>query len=399
MGVDFDQVIVREQTHSVKFDARKAVFGTDELIPLWVADMDFAAPAAVTRALEARAQHPIYGYSLVPESLYQAMINWFSLRHGWHIERDWILMAPGVVPSLHAAAMAFADAGEGIIIQPPVYPPFFSAVQKTGRRVIENPLQWRDGEYRMDLEHLAACAEQGARMLLLCSPHNPVGRVWRQEELLALLEVTRRYDLLILSDDIHCDLVFDGHTQLMLANLATPQDRIVTAVAPSKTFNIPGMGLSALVIPDVAHRQAIRRVFDSLHMEQSNPFSVIAFEAAYRHGGAWLDELLAYLQANMQFVQQYLQQYLPQIRCAQTQGTYLVWLDCRALGMNDAQLKAFFIQQAGVGLNPGISFGTPGAGHMRLNIGTRREVLKQALGQIRDAVRQHAANALGRESR
>lgn len=399
VGSDFDQLISRERTQSVKFDARSAVFGTDQVIPLWVADMDFAAPEAVTRALEARARHPVYGYSLFPESLYQSMIDWFAARHGWAIERDWILLAPGVVPSLHAAAMAFADAGEGIIIQPPVYPPFFSSVQKTGRRVIENPLRCQDGEYRMDLEHLARCAEQGARMLILCSPHNPVGRVWRRDELQALLEITREHKLMVISDDIHCDLLFSGQTHHMLASLATAQDRIITAVAPSKTFNIPGMGLSALVIPDPLERQAMKRVFDSLHMQQANPFSIVAFEAAYRHGGAWLDALLPYLQSNRQFVRQYLEQHVPQIRCAQAQGTYLLWLDCRALEMTDVQLKAFFIHKAGVGLNPGISFGAAGSGYMRLNIGTRIELLKQALEQIRAAVQAHYAAALVRESR
>lgn len=396
---DFDRVIQREETDSVKFDARKAVFGTDQVIPLWVADMDFAAPQAVSLALEARARHPVYGYSLFPESLYQSLIEWFAARHGWRIERDWIMMAPGVVPSLHAAAMAFAKEGDGIIIQPPVYPPFFSSVEKTGRRVIENPLRWQDGEYRMDLEHLDACAAQGAKMLILCSPHNPVGRVWREEELQALLEITRKHDLLVLSDDIHCDLVFAGHRQQMLASLATPADRIITAVAPSKTFNIPGMGLSALVIPDPAHRQAMKRVFETLHMEQANPLSIVAFETAYRQGGAWLDALLPYLEGNRQTVMEFLRQHVPQIRCAPTQGTYLLWLDCRALGMSDTQLKAFFIQKAGVGLNPGISFGAAGSGFMRLNIGTRRQVLKQALEQIRDAVQSRCATALSRQSR
>ncbi|MFO7703945.1 MAG: PatB family C-S lyase [Halopseudomonas sp.] len=399
MDTDFDQLITRERTQSVKFDARSAVFGTDQVIPLWVADMDFAAPEAVTRALEARARHPVYGYSLFPESLYQSMIEWFAARHGWTIERDWILLAPGVVPSLHAAAMAFAKAGEGVIIQPPVYPPFFSSVQETGRRVIENPLRWQDGEYRMDLEHLSHCAEQGARMLILCSPHNPVGRVWRREELQALLKITRKHKLMVVSDDIHCDLLFPGQTHHMLASLATAQDRIITAVAPSKTFNIPGMGLSALVIPDPLERQAMKRVFDSLHMQQANPFSIVAFEAAYRHGGAWLDALLPYLQSNRQFVRQYLEQHVPQIHCAQAQGTYLLWLDCRALEMTDAQLKAFFIHKAGVGLNSGISFGAAGSGYMRLNIGTRIELLKQALEQIRDAVQTHYAAAAVRESR
>ena len=387
MNTDFDQKVVREQTQSVKFDARRAVFGTDEVVPLWVADMDFAAPPAVTQALVERAQHPVYGYSLFPESLYQSMIDWFQVRHHWRIEREWIMLAPGVVPSLHAAVLAFAREGEGIIIQPPVYPPFFSSIRQTDRRVIENPLRLHNGQYQMDLQHLDECARDGARLLLLCSPHNPVGRVWREEELEALLRIARRHQLIIVSDDIHCDLTYPGHRHTMLAQLATDEDRIITAVAPSKTFNVPGLGLSALVVPDAAHRRAFKQVFDSAHMEQANPFSLTAFEAAYRHGGEWLDELMTYLQGNVDFVESYLRQRVPGITTCKPEGTYLMWLDCRALGLTDTELKTFFVKQAGVGLNPGISFGAEGGGFMRLNIGTRRAGLEQALGQIEKAVR------------
>lgn len=386
MSVDFDREIPREHTNAAKFDARKAVFGTEDVIPLWVADMDFAAPPAVTGALAERARHPVYGYSLFPDSLYDALVDWFRVRHGWPIEREWILMAPGVVPSLHAAALAFAGPGEGIIVQPPVYPPFFTAVTKTGRRVIENPLVVQDGEYRMDLAHLERCARDGAKVLLLCSPHNPVGRVWREEELRELLAIARRHGLLVLSDDIHADLVYPGHRHRMLATLAGPDDAVITAVAPSKSFNIPGLGLSALVVPDAAHRAALKRVFESLHLEQANPFSLVAFEAAYRHGGPWLDSLLAYLQGNLGFACDFLVRHVPEVRPVAPAGTYLLWLDCRALGLDDAALRAFFVQQAGLGLNPGISFGTGGSGHMRLNLGTRRALLRQALAQLRSAV-------------
>ncbi|WP_150303848.1 MalY/PatB family protein [Pseudomonas saliphila] len=386
MSFDFDQNIHREGTQSVKYDARRVVFGGEEVMPLWVADMDFAAPAAVTQALIERARHPVYGYSLFPESLYQAMIDWFASRHGWRIERDWILMAPGVVPSIHAAIMAFVQPGEGVIVQSPVYPPFFSSVQKTGRRLINNPLRLDNGRYRMDLEHLDRCAAEGARMLMLCSPHNPVGRVWDEGELRALLEITRRHGLILLSDDIHCDLVLPGKRHLMLADLAEEGDRIVTAVAPSKTFNIPGLGLSALVVPHSEHRDALKQVFETLHMEQANPFSLTAFEAAYRAGGPWLDALLIYLQENARFVSDYLHQHIPRITLIEPEGTYLLWLDCRELGLSDAGLKAFFIQQAGLGLNPGTSFGEGGSGFMRLNIGTRRANLQQAMEQLRLAV-------------
>lgn len=384
---DFDQPIERRHTDSVKFDALKAVFGTEDVLPMWVADTDFAAPREVVQALAERAAHPVYGYSMYPESLYQAMIEWFAQRHDWQIEREWIMPAPGVVPSLHAVAMAFAGEGEGIIVQPPVYPPFFAAASKTGRALVANPLVRRDGEYRMDLEHLEQCAPQ-ARVLALCSPHNPVGRVWREDELRAMLEIARRHNLLILSDDIHCDLTFSGHPHTMLAALATDKDRIITAVAPSKTFNIAGMGLSALVVPDAAHRRALKTTFEAMHMEPANPFSITAFEAAYRHGGPWLDALLDYLQGNIRLACSYLAEHVPEIRVDQPEGTYLLWLDCTRLGMTDTELKTFFIRQARVGMNPGLSFGQAGSGYMRLNIGTRRAVVQEALKRIALAVQE-----------
>ncbi|WP_373185557.1 MalY/PatB family protein [Halopseudomonas sp.] len=386
MTTDFDQEIERRNTQSVKFDALQAVFGSEDVLPMWVADTDFAAPQAVTEALIDRARHPLYGYSLFPESLFQAVIDWFAQRHSWQIEREWIVLAPGVVPSLHAVAMAFAEEGEGIIVQPPVYPPFFSAASKTGRRLVANPLVRRDGEYQMDLEHLDRCASD-ARILALCSPHNPVGRVWRAEELEAVLAIARRHSLVILSDDIHCDLTFAGHPHTMLANLASEEDQIITAVAPSKTFNIAGMGLSALVVPNPVHRRALKQVFDAVHMEPTNPFSITAFEAAYRQGEQWLDELLIYLWGNVQLVDRYLREHIPQIRMDRPEGTYLLWLDCTRLGMSDAELKAFFIREARVGMNPGASFGEQGNGYMRLNIGTRRAVVQEALERIARAVK------------
>ncbi|TGN38940.1 MalY/PatB family protein [Marinobacter confluentis] len=388
MSSKFDQPISRENTGAVKYDARQAVFGRHDVIPLWVADMDFAAPDAVVEALEQRARHPAYGYTLYPDSVYEAMIRWYEARHQWRIDRDWILLVPGVVPSLHAAAMAFSSPGDGIIIQPPVYPPFFDAIRKTGRQVIENPLVEDDGTYRMDLGHLDACAaREDAKILLLCSPHNPVGRVWSRDELSAVLDIAQRHSLMVVSDEIHCDLVFPDKTpHQMLGRLINEGDSLITTLAPSKTFNLPGLGLSALVVPNPEHRAALKTVFDSMHMLQCNPFSMTGFEAGYRHGSLWLDELLAYLQQNRDFVVRTVNADLPGITAIEPEGCYLVWLDCRELGMSDSQLKAFFVEDAGVGLNPGITFGQQGSGFMRLNLACPKGTLETALDKIRVAL-------------
>jgi cystathionine beta-lyase len=382
LSFDFDQVIARSGTASVKHDGRAEYFGTLDVLPLWVADMDFAAPEAVTKALIQRAEHPVYGYTFYPESLYDSLITWMKKRHGWTVQQDWIVMAPGVVTSLFATVMAFTEQGDGVIVQPPVYSPFFSAVTTNQRRLIENPMLLEDGVYRIDFEHLERCTAEGAKLLLLCSPHNPVGRVWNKIELAQLLDISRRYDLTILSDEIHADLVYPGEQHTTLAMLANNNDKIITALAPSKTFNIPGLGLSALIASSPAQRVALKQVFNSLHLSNSNPFSIAAFEAAYRGGEAWLDELLIYLRNNRDFVSDYLIKYLPSIRLIQPQGTYLLWLDCRSLRMSDLQLCQFFVQQAKVGMNPGNSFGTGGSGFMRLNIASPRHVIAEALIRI-----------------
>jgi cystathionine beta-lyase len=384
----FDRVIPRDGTASVRHDGRAAYFGTADVLPLWVADMDFAAPEAVTRALAERAAHPVYGYSFYPDSLYDALMDWLKIRHGWAVQRDWIVMAPGVVPSLFATVLACTQPGEGVIVQPPVYFPFFSAVTTNGRRLVENPLRLESGRYTMDFDHLEQCAAEGAHLLLFCSPHNPVGRVWNSTELEEILRIARRYDLTILSDEIHADLVYPESQHTTLAKLAGDGDKLITAVAPSKTFNIPGLGLSSLIVPDPAQRDALRKIFDSLHVANTNPFSIAAFEAAYRGGEAWLDGLLVYLRDNRDFVGDYLRTHLPAIRLIQPEGTYLLWLDCRELGMNDVQLREFFVRQAGVGMNHGIAFGQGGSGFMRLNIASPRHVIADALQRIANALRQ-----------
>ncbi|MDO8345938.1 MAG: PatB family C-S lyase [Cellvibrio sp.] len=382
MSFDFDQEIQRENTGSVKFDGRQQYFGTTDVLPLWVADMDFAVPECVTRALQERINHPVFGYTLYPDSIYQSIIDWFQRRHQWTIEREWIVFAPGVVPSLFAAAKAFAKEGEGVIVQSPVYFPFFSAVTTNNRKLINNPLREINGRYEIDFEHLEYCAEQGAKLLMLCTPHNPVGRVWSEIELQRVLEISRRYDLIILSDDIHCDLIYSDVKHIMLGRLAQPGDKIITTIAPNKSFNIPGLGLSALVIPNAAERNAMKHIFESLHVGNYNPLSIAAFEAAYREGDQWLDALMRYLEITRDFAADFIAREIPQIKLIKPEATYLLWLDCRELGMSDPGLRDFFIKQCKVGMNPGTVFGEGGSGFMRMNIGTRNALVLQALNSI-----------------
>ena len=386
MSFNFDTPIPRENTNSVKFDGRQQYFGTTDVSPLWVADMDLAVPECVTRALQERLNHPVFGYTLYPESLYESIMEWFAQRHQWKIEREWILMAPGVVPSLFAAVQAFAKEGEGVIVQPPVYFPFFSAVTTNNRKLILNPLAEVNGRYEINFEHLESCAKSGAKLLMLCTPHNPVGRVWTEQELHTVLSITRKYNVTILSDDIHCDLTYPGVTHTMLATLAQPEDKIITTIAPNKTFNIPGLGLSALIIPDANQRRAIKQTFESLHVGNTNPFSITAFEAAYREGGAWLDALMKYLEGTRDLVADYLQKNIPKIKLVKPEATYLLWLDCRELGMTDVQLRDFFIKECKVGMNPGTVFGEGGSGFMRMNIGTHRAAIEQILLSIDKAM-------------
>lgn len=385
MSNPFDLDIDRSGTSSLKYDGRQEIFGKSDVIPMWVADMDFATPPAVTEALIKRANHPIYGYTQYPDSLYDSIIQWLQRRHNWTIQRDWIVMSPGVVPSLNAAVMAYTKPGDGVIVQPPVYFPFFSAAKQTDRKLVQNPLSLEGNRYVIDFDHLEQCAKN-ARLLLLCSPHNPVGRVWEEAELTQLLSIARKHDLFIFSDEIHADLIYSGNQHVSLASIAKQDEHIITAVTPSKTFNIPGLNLSSLIIPNPDARAAINTIFEQMHVSASNPFSIVAFEAAYRHGEAWLKDLLVYLNQTQDCVAEYLKQYLPEIKLIKAEGTYLLWLDCRKLGMNDTQLQQFFIEQAAIGLSPGTLFGAEeGKGFMRLNIGAPRQTVLTALEKVKHA--------------
>lgn len=386
MRFDFDTPIDRTGTACEKWDGRLAKFGRADVIPLWVADMDFAAPPCVQEALAARLAHPVFGYSYPQASLFEALYGWFARRHQWRIDPAQVLLATGVVPSLFAAVQALTEADDAVLVPTPVYPPFFAAVEQSGRRLVQSPLLRGDSGYQLDFDHLEQAAKAGAKMLLLCSPHNPVGRVWREDELTRLIDLALRHRLILVSDDIHCDLTYPGVTHVPLATLAPPELRLLTAISPSKTFNMPGLNLSALVVAQNADRRALKKVFERAHVNPCHPFSLAAFEAAYTDGDAWLDALRAYLAGNRQLVLDFLAAH-PAITCQPPEATCLLWLDCHRLGLAPAALRDFFVQQAGLGLNDGDSFGLGGAGFMRLNIGTHRALLQTALAQLGDALR------------
>ncbi len=387
MDALFDADIERAGSGCEKYDGRLRRFGRADVMPLWVADMDFAAPDCVQQALAERLAHPVFGYSFPQDSFYQSLYGWFERRHQWRIDPAQVLLTPGVVPSLFACVQALSEPGERILVPTPVYPPFFAAVEKSARQLVQSPLLSGPHGYELDFDHLQREAAAGARMLLLCSPHNPVGRVWRQDELERLIALALRHRLVIVSDDIHCDLTFPGQQHTPLARLAPPELHLVTAISASKTFNIPGFALSALVTAHGADRQAIEAVLARSHVNPCNPLSLAAFEAAYRDGDRWLDALRHYLAGNRQQVMAFLA-HQPALRCQPPEATCLMWLDCRALNLDATALRDFFIQQAGLGLNEGTSFGLGGDGFMRLNIGTQRAHLEQALGQLEAALSQ-----------
>ena len=382
MTYNFDAPVSRTGTASEKWDGAEAYFGRADIAPLWVADMDFAAPPEVTAALTARARHPVYGYTFATDEVYESVIAWLKVRHGWHVEREWVLLAPGVVPSIHAAIQACTTVDEAVIVQPPVYAPFFKAVATLGRPLLENPLRREQGRYRMDFEHLEQCATQGAKLLLLCSPHNPVGRVWQTEELNEILRIARQYRMTVFADEIHADLVYPEFSHIPLARLADRQDSVITGVAPSKTFNIPGLGLSALIIPEATQRAKMAHIFARQAVHTGNPFSLAAFAAAYRHGGPWRDAVMLYLRDNRDAAMRFVAERLPGIDAIAAEGTYLLWLDCRGLRMNDSELHDFFVRRCAVGLSPGTVFGTGGSRFMRLNLAAPQVLLLEALTRV-----------------
>lgn len=385
---NFDELIDRTHTNCIKYDGRKVFFGNADVLPLWVADMDFRTPDFIVEAIKERAEKDIYGYTFRGESYNLSIVNWLKRRHNWDIKPEWISFSPGVVAGLTLAIEALSKPGDGVIIQPPVYFPFFDSVKGTGRELIENPLRLENGRYYFDLEDLKKKITPTTRLLLLSNPHNPGGMAWNETELRELARVCIENKILIISDEIHSDLIYEGFRHTPLAGLSDEiAQNCVICMAPSKTFNTAGLTTSFLVIPNKRHLVAYERLMRVPHLHMGNIFGTVALEAAYTHGEEWLGQLMKYLGANYAFLEDYFKENIPQVKVMRPDGTYLIWLDFSAFGLTDEALNAKLID-AGVGLNQGVQFGKQGRGYMRMNIGCPRSVLQEALTRIQKAFQQ-----------
>lgn len=380
----FDQIHSRANTSCVKYDLRGEVFGNPGVIPMWVADMDIATPRFILDAIKERCQHPILGYSFRGKAYNEAIVWWSRARHGWAIEPEWITFCAGVVSGLNHAIQAFTSPGDRVIIQPPVYHPFFHTVRNNKRELLLNPLIETNGHYTMDFDGLERMAASGAKMIIVSNPHNPVGRVWTGEELARLGEICLKHNVLVISDEIHSDLIFRPHRHIPFASL---DDQFaassVTFASVSKTFNVAGLASGYAIIGNGELR---RRYNDALELTGSgmgNVFGCVALEAAYSRAGVeWLHELLEYLRGNVELVKHFMETHLPAVKLTEPQGTYLLWLDFRSLGMEEEALNELLTRKAQVGLNPGGTFGAQGQGFQRMNIACPRAILNEALGRI-----------------
>lgn len=385
--MDFNIVIDRKNNFAAKYDEMGKKFGREDLIPLWVADMDFKTAEPIIEAIQKRAEQGIFGYTSRPDSYFEAVSQWLEKRHGWTVDPNLMIHSPGVVPSLSFLIQHFTEPGDRIIIQPPVYYPFFDVVSSNGRQLVENPLKIVEGRYEMDYDQLEQVAKKGAKMLLLCSPHNPVGRVWTKEELVRLGEICIRYGICVIADEIHSDLIFSGHKHIPFAMISEEfRQNTITCIAPSKTFNLAGLQASIVIFPNEIDKARFDNVLGTLDIRRNNCFSVVASEAAYRYGEDWLAGVLEYIEANFAYIQEFCQKRIPQIQPNYPEGTYLVWIDCRGLGMDKEKLHDFMINEAKLALDDGFWFSDDYAGFMRLNAACPRSILTAALEQWANAV-------------
>lgn len=382
MKYDFNRIFDRENSGSVKWDLRE-IHDENDIIPMWVADMDFKSPAGIINALIERSRHGIFGYTHVGDSYKDAVTGWMKKRNSWLIDEEWITTTPGLIPALSIAIMAFTEPGDKIVIQPPVYHPFRKIITINNRTPVDNSLFHDNGVYTMDLAGLEDVFKKGASMIVLCSPHNPVGRVWAENELKQLAGLCLKYNVLIISDEIHSDLLIPGHEHTVLAGLSDKiAENTVTFTAASKTFNLAGLACSNVIISNSSLRKTFRKVIKTLSIGVPNIFGLIATEAGYKTGEEWLEQLCLYIKSNNDYLKQFIRVNLPKIKITPLEGTYLSWLDFNDYSLPDEELSEILIKKAKVWLDNGPQFGKGGEGFQRLNLACPRKILEEALFRI-----------------
>lgn len=384
---DFNAPIDRRGTHCVKFDALKDMYGRDDLLSLWVADMDFATPDFIIDALKRRLDHPVLGYPVQYDGYWQSVVNWIRSHHGWQVQREWMRYIPGIVKGIGMVVNVFTQPGDKIIIQPPVYHPFRLVPEHNGREIVMNPLRHEGDSYTMDFEQLEQVIDDKCRILILANPHNPIGITWDKATLARLADIAVKHNLIVISDEIHCDMALYGNKHIPFASVSENAARCsITFGAPSKTFNIAGIVSSYAIVPDEALREKFFAWLTANEMDMATIFAMVATEAAFSEGEEWRQQMLSHIESNIDFVDEYLKANIPEVRAIKPQASYLVWLDFSALGFEHEKLIDMLVNDAHLAMNDGAMFGIGGEQHTRLNVGTQRAVLEQAMSQLKEAI-------------
>lgn len=389
MKYNFDEIIDRKDTYPEKHVQLKELYGTDDVIPLWVADMDFRVAEPVIDAMKERLENGIFGYTIRPDTYYNDVCDFQKRRKNWNIDKKLMSFSLGVMPSICMMIKELTNPEDKVIILTPIYRPFYNAVKQAPRELLESPLKELHGSYYMNYEDIEEKAKQGAKYLILCSPHNPIGRVWSYDELKRLGDICLRYDIRVISDEIHSDLILWGNKHMPFASISEELRKItITCIAATKTFNLAGLQSSIVVFPNEEVKQQFDQTWGKLHVECNNCISIAGTQAAFKYGEEWLEQLIEYIEGNVSLVMDYFHNYIPRIKPIRPEGTYLVWLDCRQLGLNGQQLNRFMVSKAGVAMSEGTYFGQNGEGFMRMNVACPRVLLEKALSQIKSAVEQ-----------
>ena len=384
---NFDEIISRKNTDSVKHDKLKIIFGAEDVLPMWVADMDFKTPSFIMEAIRKRAEHEILGYTVRNDAFFNSVIHWMNIMHQWKVQKDWISFSPGVIPAFTMSIMALTNPGDKIIIQPPVYHPFFTSVLNTGRQLVQNQLKFENNSYYFDFEDLKKQIDSRTKMIILSHPHNPVSRVWTKDELKELGEICVKNNILIVSDEIHSDLVYKNYKHIPIASVSEEiAQNTIALYAPSKTFNLAGLSTAVLIIPNKKLKKSYDNFLNDYHLHGGNIFGNVALEVAYSQGKPWLDELIDYLQENVNLVKEFANKHSSKMTLIEPQATYLLWLNFKALNLDHKELESFFIKKAKLGMNSGTMFGKGGEGFHRLNIACPKSIVLQALNQLNQAL-------------